>query len=183
MFFYWKSAITERDCNNLIKEFDHKDQLKAETGIYQGLESQPEIRETKLNWLQPDHPMNKVILDYVLKANDEVWHYDLAKLTPCQFAKYEVGGYYGWHQDTGYTWDKRRSDPRKLSVTVQLSNPDDYKGGEFQFWYGNKDPQIPSIQSQGSILVFESHLWHQITPVTEGVRYSLVTWILGPPFV
>ena len=208
-FYYWQDAIREQDCNDIVKEFDHQDQLQADTGLYQGRDALfPEeirrykeedewdwekdapkegvladIRETKLNWLQADHPMNKVILDYVLETNKKVWHYALSKMTPCQFAKYEVGGFYGWHQDSGYSWAETETELRKLSVSLQLSHPGDYEGGEFQFWSGNADPEVPPFQSQGSILVFDSHLWHQVTPVTKGIRYSLVSWILGPPFV
>lgn len=208
-FYYWQDAIPTKRCQDIIHEFDDAEELQADTGLYQGRESLfseeirrykeedlwdyeidapkegvlSEIRETKLNWLDNPHPMNKVILDYVLETNKKVWHYALSKMTPCQFGKYEVGGFYGWHQDSGYSWAETETELRKLSVTVQLSSPDDYEGGEFQFWNGSKDPDVPPIQSRGSILVFDSHLWHQVTPVTKGVRYSLVSWILGPPFI
>mgnify|MGYP003626471341 FL=1 len=209
-FYYWQDAIPDKQCEDIIQNFDHTEELQADTGNYQGRDSLfPEeirrhkeegqwdyekdapkegvladIRETKLNWLPAPHPMNKVILDYVLETNKKVWHYALTKMTPCQFGKYEVGGFYGWHQDSGYAWAETETELRKLSVTVQLSRADDYEGGEFQFRTGDdNNPMIPPIQSQGSILVFDSHLWHQVTPVTKGVRYSLVSWILGPPFV
>ena len=71
---------------------------------------------------------------------------------------------------------------RKLSMTVQLSDSKDYEGGEFHFYNGIDDPEIPPIQEQGSILVFDSRMWHKVTPITKGVRYSLVSWILGPHF-
>jgi len=208
-FYYWQDAIREQDCKEIIEQFDHADQLQADTGNYHGRESLfedeirrykeegvwdyetdapkkgvlSEIRETKLNWLDKSHPMNKILLDYVLETNNKVWHYALSKFTPCQFAKYDVGGFYGWHQDSGYTYTETEKELRKLSLTLQLSHPDDYEGGEFQFWSGNAEPDIPPIQSQGSILVFDSRMWHQVTPVTRGVRYSLVSWILGPAFV
>ena len=47
---------------------------------------------------------------------------------------------------------------------------------------GNEKEDEPPIQEQGSIIVFASNLWHRIAPVTKGVRYSLVSWIFGPPF-
>ena len=67
-------------------------------------------------------------------------------------------------------------------MTVQLSDSKDYEGGEFQFYNGNGDPEIPPIQEQGSVLVFDSRMYHRVTPITKGVRYSLVSWILGPHF-
>jgi len=39
------------------------------------------------------------------------------------------------------------------------------------------------VSSEGSILVFDSHIWHRVKPVTKGVRYSLVSFIVGPAFV
>ena len=78
---------------------------------------------------------------------------------------------------------------RKLSVTVSLSNSKDYEGGELEFDFRNKDPEkkrnivtCEEIVERGSIVVFPSHLWHRVQPVTKGIRYSLVIWSLGQPF-
>ena len=193
-YYYYPNAIDEHDCNDLIKEFNHQNQIQADTykshnsGSYyspplEGEDDKPKDRETKINWLKSNHPMNKIILDYIKDANNTVWRYALTKMTPCQFAKYEVGGFYEWHQDTAPGLHEHRGELRKLSVTLQLSNHDDYEGGELQFWRGNRNHIIPPIKAQGSIIVFDSHVWHQVTPVTKGVRYSIVSWILGPPFV
>jgi PKHD-type hydroxylase len=38
------------------------------------------------------------------------------------------------------------------------------------------------ISQRGSIVVFPSHVWHRVKPVTKGIRYSLVIWNLGYPF-
>ena len=69
-----------------------------------------------------------------------------------------------------------------------MSDPKDYKGGELEFDFRNKKPNISSIQTcleilpKGSIVVFPSHIWHRVKPVTKGIRYSLVIWNLGYPF-
>ena len=207
-FYYWQDAIDPKVCKDIINEFDDETELKADTGNYLGNKSLfPEeiyrlkqegewdyetnapmgvaygkVRKTKLNWLQKDHSMNEVLLRYVLKTNLEVWHYELSKMTPCQFGKYEKENFYAWHQDSGYTFAETEVETRKLSLTLQLSNPKDYKGGEFQFWNGTNGPISPPIASQGSILIFDSRMWHQVTPITEGIRFSLVSWILGPAF-
>jgi PKHD-type hydroxylase len=76
---------------------------------------------------------------------------------------------------------------RKLSVTINLTNPKHYKGGNLKFDLGpHTDKRFHTcteIRPRGSIIVFPSHLFHQVTPVTEGTRYSLVIWSLGRPFV
>jgi PKHD-type hydroxylase len=76
---------------------------------------------------------------------------------------------------------------RKLSVTCSLSDPKDYKGGELEFQFRNRDDPTPTrpcleILPRGSIVVFPSFVWHRVKPVTEGTRYSLVIWNLGYPF-
>ena len=77
---------------------------------------------------------------------------------------------------------------RKLSVTINLSKPGDYEGGNLKFDYGHHNKDIKQfyeckeIRPQGSIIVFPSYMWHQVTPVTSGNRYSLVMWCLGRPF-
>lgn len=77
---------------------------------------------------------------------------------------------------------------RKLSVTVSLNDPAMYDGGNLKFDYGPHAPgeryyECEEIRPRGSIIVFPSHLYHQVTPVTRGTRYSLVAWNLGKPFV
>jgi PKHD-type hydroxylase len=75
---------------------------------------------------------------------------------------------------------------RKLSVTVSLSDPADYEGGNLKFDLGPHRPDryhtCEEIRPRGSIIVFPSHIHHQVTPVTKGTRYSLVAWNLGRPF-
>jgi PKHD-type hydroxylase len=76
---------------------------------------------------------------------------------------------------------------RKLSVTVSLSDPKNYKGGNLKFDFGphsagGRFHTCTEIRPRGSIIVFPSHVYHQVTPVTQGTRYSLVAWNLGYPF-
>jgi len=75
---------------------------------------------------------------------------------------------------------------RKLSVTVNLTTPGNYEGGNLKFDLGPHAPKryhvCKEIRPRGTIIVFPSHLYHQVTPVTKGTRYSLVMWNLGHPF-
>jgi PKHD-type hydroxylase len=104
--------------------------------------------------------------------------------------------YYDWHCDS---WEKvyESNGPdngkmRKLSMTCQLTDGSEYEGGELEFDFRNYDPymrdeskhirSVPEILPKGSIVVFPSHLWHRVKPVTKGTRYSLVVWHLGYPF-
>ena len=90
-----------------------------------------------------------------------------------QFTRYEVGEYYGPHFDIG----PGKLTERKLSLTVQLSAPEDYTGGELIIY-----PEFVASRDQGTMTVFPSFMCHDVRPVTTGVRYSLVSWLAGPPF-
>jgi len=84
--------------------------------------------------------------------------------------------------DNPQMWNKIR----KLSVTISLSDPNDYTGGNLKFDLGPHRPdryhECEEIRPRGSIVVFPSHIYHQVTPVTSGTRYSLVCWSLGKPW-
>ena len=76
---------------------------------------------------------------------------------------------------------------RKLSLTINLNLPGEYEGGNLKFDFGphstgNRYHECTEIRPQGSIIVFPSYIYHQVTPVTKGTRYSLVLWTLGKPF-
>ena len=94
---------------------------------------------------------------------------------PLQFTCYGPGQYFGWHVDIGVG----DTAARKLSLTVQLSDANDYGGGELQFH--GADP-LPSARARGSATFFPSFLAHQVTPVTSGLRRSLVVWAYGSSF-
>mgnify|MGYP003679119510 FL=1 len=81
---------------------------------------------------------------------------------------------------------------RKLSLTLVLSDPNTFEGGELQFYNGEKPFQDmgeikgeqvnKDIQAQGTVIVFDSMDWHRVTPVTKGIRHSVVCWTVGPNF-
>ena len=136
----------------------------------------------------------KEIQPYVHMANQNAgWNFDWDFSESCQFTIYKKGQYYDWHCDS---WDKpyveegpTKGKVRKLSVTVTLTDPKEYKGGELEFDFRNLDPDkeratkiCTEILPKGSVVVFPSFVWHRVKPVTKGERNSLVIWNLGYPF-
>lgn len=92
-----------------------------------------------------------------------------------QVAEYRPpGGHYTWHNDLG----AGIFSARKLSMSVQLSDADEYEGGELEFMVSSE----PAPKSIGSLIVFPSYLQHRVKPVTSGLRRSLVAWVSGPAF-
>jgi len=199
-YWYFTSAIPPKLCDDIIKYGLSQAETMARTGGYGDRElTKDEIRDMKrkrnsdLVWLN-DPWIYKELHPYIHQANRAAgWNFEWDRSESCQFTKYKLNQYYDWHCDS---WDKpyveegpTKGKIRKLSVTVSLSDPKDYKGGELEFDFRNEDPdkkpnmrKCTEILPKGSLVVFPSFVWHRVKPVTKGVRYSLVIWNLGWPF-
>ena len=68
---------------------------------------------------------------------------------------------------------------RKLSFALQLSDPDDYEGGNVQLLDESGESYIVPRQ-KGCIVLFDSRTQHRVNRVTKGVRKSIVGWTVGP---
>jgi predicted 2-oxoglutarate/Fe(II)-dependent dioxygenase YbiX len=91
-----------------------------------------------------------------------------------QLARYDSAdrGFYDWHTDFAGLRPLR-----KLSISIQLSRPEDYDGGELELLYGTAPQRLD--KSRGAFITFPSFMLHRVTPVTRGTRWSLVAWVLG----
>jgi len=150
------------------------------------------IRDSKCAFLD-ERWIYDLVLPVIVRANTNAgWKYEFDYIEPIQFTKYGVKQYYNWHCDqTGCHNSVNKTDDlnlnnkvRKLSVSINLSDPNDYDGGDLMLKQNgsNKNLTINEIKPQGSIVVFPSYVWHKVTPVTKGTRYSLVLWTSGQPF-
>ena len=180
---FWQDAFTIEECKKIIDIGERRRKTKAQIGGGAGIGlNDPKIRRSDIVWLFPQDDMTWVfqkMSHYIGALNDKFFNFDLWGFTEgFQFTKYDSKekGFYGMHVDRGmnmYT-------PRKLSVTLQLSDPDDYEGGDLNLYFGKE--ATPSKRTQGFLTVFPSYTMHEVTPVTKGTRYSLVAWITGPQF-
>jgi PKHD-type hydroxylase len=119
-------------------------------------------------------------LGYLIQeANAHTWHFDMwGFYDQLHYVRYDAGGdHFDWHQDRGNDW---RRPQRKLAVSVLLSDPDEYDGGEFQIFDGQE--QTVKIRSIGTAYVFPSFVQHRVLPVTRGARRSLLGWACGERF-
>lgn len=135
-------------------------------------------RRCKVCWL--DDAWLQVRMDEVVShINDALYNFELERFAePFQYTVYGAGDYFDWHVDMGPV--PPHPMPRKLSLTVQLSDPADYEGGMFQVRTGTEIITIPP--ERGGVIAFPSWLMHRVTPVTKGVRRALVVWCHGPRF-
>ncbi|WP_090019321.1 2OG-Fe(II) oxygenase [Limimonas halophila] len=117
------------------------------------------------------------ILKVAKNVNNRFLGFDIRGIYNAQYIEYShEGAKYDWHTDHG----PGQNSLRKLSIVIQLSEPDDYQGGDLEVWYG---PQPKSAtRKRGSAIIFPSFVLHRVTPVDRGIRRSLVTWVLGPPW-
>lgn len=203
-YWYFQSALSSKFCDDLIDYAKSKKQDLALTG---GLTAKQESGEkltkedlldlkkkrySNITWLN-DAWIYKEIHPFVHEANRNAgWNFQWDHSESCQFTKYSKGQHYHWHSDSfpeefNYTDLNFKGKIRKLSVTCSLSDPKKYKGGELEFQFrdtedANATRVCKEILPKGSIVVFPSHVWHRVKPVTKGTRYSLVMWNIGYPF-
>ena len=185
-FYFWESKLLESDCERIIAEKKDCDFSQGKTGksgsVPVGTTADPDQRNSEVVWLEEKHIMNLVISALLHEANQKIFHYDLTGFEHIQFSRYREGFHYDWHKDCDDSEMTSNKDGlvRKLSVMVQLTNPDDYEGGEFEIFDGIHEPIRPAIRAQGSVIIINSYEWHRVTPVTKGERYSIVAWAIGP---
>ena len=153
----------------------------------------PKMRISDVAWIT-EQWVYDLIWPYMVTANEKAgWNFHIKAAESMQITRYRKGGFYYFHQDgkgdhlTAYNEPENafmHGHVRKLSMTTLLS--DSYEGGEFEFASYAKEKcniSIPEFSKVGSIVVFPSSMEHRVAPVTKGIRHSLVTWFVGPPFV
>lgn len=144
----------------------------------------PRKRITDVKWIKLDESTRwlfKKIIDKIIVVNARNFDLQLKFLEDLQFSEYteEKRGFYSKHHDCGLKKSlDNYVDIRKLSFTIQLTDENEYEGGELIFYIGEGEKIAP--KSKGTIIFFESDILHEVTPVTKGVRHSLVSWVQGP---
>jgi len=182
-YAYWDNAFTKDECKFIIGVGSFQKQQKsvvnaaADSSVYK---ENLDIRDSEVSWLYPNQDtawVFKRLTDILVELNSRYFKFDIFGATEgFQFTKYVAPtGHYGKHIYCGFN-----STVRKLSFTLQLSDPDDYEGGDLCLYTDDK-PTIAN-RKQGFVTVFPSYVLHEVTPVTKGTRYSLVSWITGKPF-
>lgn len=137
------------------------------------------LRKSDIRWME-DNFIVYALLGFANQANHSSWGLNINAISPIQFTEYTKEQYYGWHMDTA----ELSPEMRKISIIVQLTDPDSYEGGDFQFrHYGGRVEDVPILRQRGTVLVFPSWIEHQVTPVTKGKRQTLVAWMSGPALV
>ena len=186
----WKSYIVEttgsiftpQQCQIIINKGMSlkKQEAAVGTGQRPGGNIDFKKRITTISWIPfKDMPeMYKEIEATMLKANNNHFGFNGMRLTEvAQFTHYLEGGFYDWHMDNDVQ-GKHQQPVRKISMTLLLSDPSTFEGGELEVMSKGKKAKL----KQGQAIFFASWLQHRVKPVTRGERKSLVMWFGGPSF-
>lgn len=176
----WTSALSADECDRIVERASTYAEEEATVGFSDTLRSDLAYRSSSVRWLDAARELEITtrVMQFVDASNRTNFGVDLVAPYELQFTEYRgtQNGHYDWHHDV---WlESNRPYARKLSVVVQLSNPEDYAGGAFEF-FGLQHPGA-AFAPRGSLLIFPSFLQHRVLPVTSGTRRSLVTWVEGP---
>jgi len=180
-YAYWNNAFSKIECEQIINLGKDKGLSKGSTlNDTKEKKSNKEVRDSKVTWLYPTDNMEWVfrrVTDITLNLNERFFKFDLfGMLEGFQFTNYEApGGKYGRHVDSTFNINVR-----KLSISIQLTNPTEYEGGEL-YLYSDEEGKVMD-KTQGTLIIFPSYTLHEVMPVTKGERNSLVSWVTGKPF-
>ena len=111
-------------------------------------------------------------------ASPAIYQFDLAGFSEhFQYTVYHAseGGHFGWHID-----QIPNGAHRKLSFSLQLSDPGDYDGCDLELQCGPAIRAAP--RTRGTLVAFPAYAIHRVTPIVSGTRRALVIWTAGPPF-
>ena len=178
-YYFFNQGFSTEELDKIYKEVDI---IPFQQAIIGNDEENLDIRSSSIKWIPPNEQwawLYEKLMNMIIEANDAIWHFDLHNLTDyIQYTEYyaEKGGHYNWHQDIG----PGEMSKRKISITVQLSDPDEYEGGDLEYFKGG-DPEKAdkAPRGKGVVFIFPSYMMHRVTKVTKGTRRSFVLWVGG----
>ena len=188
----WKSYIVEttapiltpQQCDVVIKMGQNQPSRDASVGMGKpgdkkraGINRKSRI--TKISWIPFDagRAMYSTIERWMLNTNANHFGFDGMQITEqAQYTEYLKGGFYNWHMDSSVEMSAMPT-VRKISMTLLLSDPKDFKGGELEILKEGKPVKL----KKGYAVFFASFMSHRVKPVLKGNRKSLVMWFGGPP--
>lgn len=110
-------------------------------------------------------------------VNNEHYNFDIMGIThDLQLLHYKTDdnpGHYDWHIDMG----SQQSATRKISMSVQLSEEEEYTGGELVL--NNNGQYVRASKERGCVTCFPSYFLHKVVPMTSGDRWAIVIWVHG----
>lgn len=177
-FIYYPGLFLPHEIEKILNFWDDDKTIKAT--VDGDVQYKDELRKSSVMFIdnipENDWIYNK-LAGIAMSSNNERYWFDLLGFhQELQLTRYSEGDFFEWHLDFG----PGAISDRKLSMTIQLSDPDEYEGGDLQFMINQNIVTAP--REKGTIIVFPSFIMHRVTPITKGIRQSIVGWVAGPPF-
>jgi PKHD-type hydroxylase len=178
-FCTWRQLFSPEQLDEIVRIGKSRPISEATIG---GGEIDGGMRQSSTSWI-PHNQESAFIYDAfgwcARQLNGKYYDLDLfGFVEDIQFTIYDGdGAHYDWHVDKGAS----SPSPRKLSLAMQLSDPSEYEGGDLEVWTGGSRPDVVD-RERGIVACFPAYTLHRVTPVTTGVRMSLVAWLAGPRF-
>lgn len=178
----WNDGFTTEQLDEIVSICDGYPKQEASVGTKGEVEST--VRKTEVSWI--DYNANTGFIydglgNIARQLNGQFFNLDIWGFQ--EHLQYTVYGneesHYTWHMDRGMSRNSG-SAPRKLSLVMQLSDPSEYEGGDLQI-FTQAEP-ITIEKKRGLIVAFPSFVMHRVTPVTSGIRKTMVVWLTGPSF-
>ncbi|MEM6720475.1 MAG: 2OG-Fe(II) oxygenase [Bacteroidota bacterium] len=177
-FVYYQGLFLPHEIDRILNFWDDDKTIKATLAGDQKYDD--ELRKSSVMFID-NTPENDWIYSKLasiaMASNQERYWFDLLGFhQELQLTRYSTGDFFDWHLDFG----AGEISARKLSMTIQLSEPDAYEGGDLEFMINQKVVKAP--REKGTIVVFPSFIMHRVTEITKGTRQSIVGWVSGPPY-
>jgi len=179
-FAVWRKGFTAEELDFITNTGDALGQGKATIQGAARDDAYDSVRITRTAWIHHD-PKTNWLYERLMQIgghlNDLVYRLDVTGISEMlQYTVYDAdeGGHYDWHVDHGAVTPM----PRKLSLVLQLSEPEEYEGCELQIHAANQIETPP--KERGTVILFPAYVLHRVTPIVSGTRKSLVSWVSGP---
>jgi PKHD-type hydroxylase len=179
-FYWYKQGFTKEELDKIYNDVAQLPFEKATILGENNTEAIKAIRSSSIKWIPKNQNWQWLydkLMNMALEANNSLWHFDLISVDEkIQYTEYydTADGHYTWHQDIG----GGSASKRKISITVQLSDPEEYEGGDLEMWQGG-EAIVKSERGAGVVFIFPSYMMHRVTKVTKGTRRSFVLWVGG----
>ncbi len=178
-YTWFKNFFNEEEVAKIRLLWDDNVAKNAEVNSAGKPQERDELRKSQIIFIKPGENdwIYERLSQACIQTNANRYKFEITGFqTELQLANYSNTDFFEWHMDFG----PGDVSNRKLSITVQLSDSDEYEGGDLQFMINKNIVNAP--REKGTAIVFPSFSLHRVTPVTKGSRKSIVGWIAGPPY-
>jgi len=188
LWWLMPNGVTDDEVKNIVT-IGNNNKLEDGTIGYGGKKGELDktVRSAKRYFLdgKEHREVFELIWGLVSPINKSQFNFDIKSVEDIQYTVYDADdkGHYDWHIDTFWcNPDDKPYYTRKITIVIQLSDSEDYEGGDFEINNAEWEQFTEGARQKGAVIILPAFIEHRVTPVTKGVRKSLVAWIDGENF-